>query len=344
MSLLISTQSYQNDEPTLYGLLIEMDDTNGNITRTLRIDTPVETSRSEERLKPGLRGLCQYQDKIFVASWNAIFIVDKVSFKVIDSLSHSWMSDVHGIYVNDDGIWVTSSLPDALLLYDFSGAPIASLWMSETFVYQPNKPVDKSVDWRYRGKDFRGFREYHANNVDVKGNQVYLTGRGENSHGRVIRFNKDRFIENKGVSDQELELVVQGLYGPHDGFWRNDLFWVTETMNSSIAGINEKGKVVIRKKVFGKDDQYERYSGIRGVLKVLKKRLKGKGGKMVTHWTRGLCMNDQHIFVGQSTWAGSTTSKGRVVKMSKDTESVLDTFYIDIPNYPEPRIYQVIEI
>lgn len=343
MSLLISTQSYDNDKPTPYGLLVDMDEKTGEILRKLRIETPVITKNENERLKPGLRGLYQYKNNIYVASWNTVFIVNNDSFEVTGQISHKWMSDLHGIFVNEDGIWVTSSLPDALILYDFQGRPLASLWMSETFIYKPNIEIDKEEDWRYKGKDFRGFREYHANNVEVKGEYVYLTGRGENSQGRVLRFLKSAFLQKDKLEDEDLELIIQGLFGPHDGTWNNDLYWVTETMNSSIAGININGKIVIRKKVLGKNDRV-RYNGVKDVLKTIKKKLKKKGGKMVTHWTRGLCINEDHIFVGQSTWAGETASRARVVKLDKSSKKLLNTFYIDIPNYPETRIYQVIQV
>lgn len=75
------------------------------------------------------------------------------------------MSGLHGIYVNNDGIFVASSLPDAVILYDFSGYPKSSVWLTETFLYNKKSSVDKSMDWRQRGKDFRGFREFHSNHV-----------------------------------------------------------------------------------------------------------------------------------------------------------------------------------
>jgi hypothetical protein len=344
MSILVSTQSYNNDEATPYGLLVEMNENTGSILRTLRIDTPVHVDNQKGRLKPGLRGLFEYQHQIYVATWNAVYIVSKASLEVENCISHEWMSDLHGIFVNQDGIWVTSSLPDALILYDFQGKPKASLWLSETFIYQPKIEVDKTKDWRLLGKDFRGFREYHANNVEVKDQYVYLTGRGENSKGRVMRFLKSDFINKAKLEDDDLELMIQGLYGPHDGTWNNGLYWVTETMNSSIAGINEKGKVIFRKKVYAKNEEKVGFNSLKDLLRTIKKRIKRKGGKMVTHWTRGLSVNQNNIFVGQSTWAGETSSRARIVKLDKSTKEVTGTFYLDIPDYPETRIYQVIHL
>ena len=51
MSICVTTQSYKNDVPTEYGLLLDMEEENGQITRVCRIDTP---TRSDDggRVKP----------------------------------------------------------------------------------------------------------------------------------------------------------------------------------------------------------------------------------------------------------------------------------------------------
>ncbi len=347
MSLLVSTQSYKNDEPTLFGLLIEIDQTDGHVINQLKIDTPVEATNKNDggRLKPGLRGLYEYQDKIYTASWNKIFIIDKQNLEIEKEISHQWMSDLHGIYVDQQGIWVTSSYPDAVILYDFEGTPRASLWMPETKFYTSRSEVDKEMDWRFKGKDFRGFRQYHVNHVEVKDQYVYVTGRGEkNNNGRICKFKKEDFLNKKALEDGDLSLYYQGLFGPHDGLWDGDTLWVTETNNLSIAAINSNQKVGFRKRVTASEKDRMRYDNFKEFLKFTYRKMIGQSDKRGGYWTRGLCINGDDIFVGQSAWAGDDKGLARIVKIDKSTRLIKDCFYYDIPEYPEMRIYQIISL
>ncbi len=341
MSLLIATQSYKNDTPTPFGLLLELCLSKGKIIRQLKINTPVE-SEEGGRLKPGLRGLFRFKSKIYTCSWNSVFIVDQESFCVEKTISHKWMSDLHGLYVDESGIWVTSSYPDAVILYDFQGHPIASLWFPETHLYKYPAKVDREMDWSKKGKHFRGFREFHANHVEVNGNYVYVTGRGEKlNNGKIVYFPKDSFISEGKVSDFDLRVYCSSLYGPHDGIWQDTNIWVTETNKSTIAIIDKNRKVSFRKKVISKEGEKIEYEGIMDFVKTTYKRLKGKPVKR-THWTRGLCITENSVFVGQSVLAGSN-SLARVVEICKSSLKVRDCINLDIADYPETRIFQLIK-
>jgi len=342
MNILISTQSYKEDIPTPYGYLLECDGQDGSIIRKKRIETPVETEVKGERLKPGLRGLFIYNEEIYTATWNKVLVLDKKNFSVKMILTHKWMSDLHGICVDEDGIWITSSLPDALILFDFSGNLISSLWFPETRFSKDTRQVDKNVDWRMRGKTFRGFYDFHCNNVTIKDGLVYVTGR---TGGRIITFQKKEFINSPQLTDRSLTLFKEGLYGPHDGLWHDNLFWVTETLNSSIAAINPKGKVKLRKTITATEGEKVTYNNPIEYLKYnVIRKIRRKHGKRVTHWTRGMCIIDNSIYVGQSTWAGNTHSRARIIKLDKKSRKITDCLYLDIPDYPETRIYQLFPI
>ncbi|MEM7369515.1 MAG: hypothetical protein AAF587_13010 [Bacteroidota bacterium] len=347
MSLLVTTQSYRNDVATEYGLLFELDNDTGKILRTKRIETPVKTKGGfNERIKPGLRGIYIYNYEIFVATWNTIFVLDVESLEIKRSFSHKWMSDLHGIFVDKDGVWVTSSLPDAMILYDFEGNPRAAMWVPETFLYAERAVVDKDMDWSQRGKEFRGFHDFHANNVEVHGDTVYVTGRSS-TNGRVARFKKDVFIEKGTVTDEDIELFIKNLYGPHDGIWVDGDLYLTETLGSTMAKISPKGKVDFRIKVKVEETEVDprKKSAIKQLKKVVANTIKGRPTlDKTTHWTRGLAVTTDHFYVGQSTWAGDDVSRARVVKIDRHSHEILDAFYLDADDYPEARIYQVLDL
>ena len=347
MSILVTTQSYKKDVPTEFGLLLEMDENSGEILAQKKIITKVKFTTNGQRVKPGLRGISIYKNKIYTCSWNTIYVLNNSSFEIEGEISHPWMSDLHGIHVDQQGIWATSSLPDALLLFDFDGSVKGQFWVSESKVYPEKTIVEKDLDWRLIGKDFRGFKNFHANNVSLKQNEVFLTGRGigtANNKGRVLRFGVEEFLSGPQLEDSKINYFATGLYGPHDGIWNGDLFWVTETTSSTIAAIDNSGKVLHRKKITGSEKEQIKYDSVKDFLKTHVFRLLfNHGGKRITHWTRGLCVNENFIYVGQSTYAGIEQSKARIVKIDKSTLEIIDCFYLDIPHYPETRIFQIIE-
>ena len=346
MSIFVTTQSYRKETPTTFGLLLKMNENTGEIIKQKRIETPVQLAEKAGRIKPGLRGVFHYQDKLYTCSWGSIFVLNDKTLELEAEISHKWMSDLHGIYVDEDGIWATSSLPDALLLVGFDGKVHNAFWTSESGLYPEKIEPDKEVDWRLIGKDFLGFKTFHANHVEVNGKYVFLTGRGKgNNNGLVIKFPKDEFLRGKQSEEIEYSYHAENLHGPHDGIWDQDLLWVTETTSSTIAAINGNGNVTLRKKIRESEEEEITYDSLKDFIKVNFNRIFRKhGGKRITHWTRGLCITDHHLYVGQSTWAGEENSKARIVKVNKATNAIEDCFYLDIPDYPETRIFQIIQV
>lgn len=345
MALFVTTQSYRNDVPTEHGILFKLDQTTGVVMDAVTIDTPVSSSTHQgERMKPGLRGLFEYQGDLFVATWNTVHRLDARTLQTKASVSHKWMSDLHGIHVDEQGIWVTSSLPDALILYDFDGQPKASLWVPETRLYRTPTEVDKEMDWSQRGKQFRGFHEFHANHVTMRGKAVYLTGRSSNN-GRVVAFEKEKFVGGELDADRDIRIFAKHLYGPHDGFWCNESFFLTETLSSTLAELDKNGKVLSRRKIQVSDEEVDprQIPTLRRIRKRIANRIKGRPSfDKTTHWTRGLSMSEERWFVGQSTWAGDSESEARVVVVCRSSGDILGAFPVQMKDYPEVRIFQVL--
>ena len=343
MPLIVSTQSYCKDKPTEYGLLLEVDEESGALRRSLKIETPVSPPGATGRIKSGLRGIARFGSDLFVSTWNSIVIVDAIKFEVKRSISHSWMSDLHGIFVNGDGIWVTSTLPDALILYDFEANPINACWFSETDIYQEQKLVDKSLDWRLIGKRFRGFNMFHCNHVVVSGDTVYVTGRGGHTkNGRIYTLLRSSFVK-PGEDMASPRLLVEGLFGPHDGTHDSNSIWVTETSNSSVAEIDMTGSIKSRFRISDGHLESTVFRISDNVLTSLRNKL-GKPSTRISHWTRGLAVSGSRLYVGQSTWVGSDVSQARIVRVNAVTGRICDIFPIEIADYPESRIFQLFEV
>jgi hypothetical protein len=326
---LITTQSYRHqldqEIPTEYGYLVETD-FQGN-KRLLKIPTPVASPYPDERLKPGLRGVVVYENKIYAATWNSIYIIDAGSFEIVDSVSHPLMADLHGLHVDERGIWVTSSLMDLVLRFDWEWHLTGVLQISTTEMYPEDirRTVDLSEDYRLHGKRERGFQTFHCNHVtpykDYNQQYMLVTGRGHAQHnGRILLVDRETM---------QHRFWIGFLRGPHDGIFLNwNTFVVTETNSSTLAFIHRwsprrsfpfVGARVARRVEVPKDERGQ-------------------------FWTRGLCKtNDGSLLVGKSVWAGSDPSLNASVVRMKASGEVLAEYPLDfLGDYPECRIFQIV--
>lgn len=315
--LLISTQSYQHEKdsaqevPTQFGYLVETDF--AGFQRKLAIPTPTETPL-DERIKPGLRGLAVWDGRIYVASWNTISIIDYRSFEIVETFSHPLMADLHGIHVDGDGIVATSSLIDSVLFFDANRGLERVRTFGDTTYYPKDKrrALDAEQDYRFRGKTFSGFKEYHANHVmRLEGDRYLVTGRGRKQGGGHVALVDRR--------TGKLKTWIRGLNGPHDGlFVAPGIFALTETDSSTVPLIRDRGLL-----------------GRRVDRRLELPRSEAK------FWTRGLAQGPQgHLYVGQSVWSGDE-GQAYVVEMTVEGRTVA-RHALDLPDYAECRIFQIL--
>jgi hypothetical protein len=74
----------------------------------------------------GARGIGVFGDRLALVSSDALFVLD-ASWNLIRHVSHPWMGGLHGIMVEADAIWVTSTSADLLLRFDWDGE-ITDAW------------------------------------------------------------------------------------------------------------------------------------------------------------------------------------------------------------------------
>lgn len=314
---LITTQSYRHeyatgaDIPTQFGYLLESD--LNSFSRLISIPTPTENPDGE-RVKTGLRGICEWKGNIYVASWNAVYLLDYRRFEIIDKISHPLMSNLHGIFVDQDGLWLTSTRIDSLLHFDHDHRFQKILTLPDTRLY-PRKhrhTIDQTQDYRLRGMPHSGFAYFHINNVISYGDDCLLvTGRGKGAdNGKVLLVDKDTF---------SYKVWIKNIYGPHDGALVTPQdFAVTETETSSIAIYD--------------------LSRRRGPRLRTRLHLPASEAK---YWTRGLAVTpDGDFLVGRSVWKGDDR-KASIIRL--DAAGALQADHeISLPDYPECRIFQII--
>lgn len=129
----------------------------------------------------GLTGMSIKDNFVYSGSWNGVYEIDQSSCQLKRIISHSLMSDLHGIFATKDYLITVLTCKDTVVFTDYSGKVI------DHFTVSPNLDVYKDdnledIDWRFISKQFRGSCGFwHFNYVQKIENEIWLTSRNANS-------------------------------------------------------------------------------------------------------------------------------------------------------------------
>jgi len=135
----------------------------------------------------GGRGLSVHGGRLVVANAERIFVLD-TSWRLVDELSHPLTADIHDILAEEEGIWVTSTACDGLVLLGWDGT------LKDVWTYRDHRKLVKELglprralepfqrDFDYRDPRYRvdGFNSVHLNSVARDGDcLLVMLGRME---------------------------------------------------------------------------------------------------------------------------------------------------------------------
>jgi hypothetical protein len=148
----------------------------------------------------GLRGIAFYDEQVFIAASDEIFVYDQ-GFKIIDSFKNSYLKHCHEVYRAGDMLWLTSTGFDSVLGFDLKAGRF-SIGHHLTRRY-PNRVAKRlRLLPRYSVRSFdpegaagpQPVDSVHVNNVWVlEKSSVLLSGTGLRhmlriADGRIHRF------------------------------------------------------------------------------------------------------------------------------------------------------------
>lgn len=223
----VSTAAYDLEYRSEFGKIFKI----GNDIESVTV--PMERSM----IKPGFRGMCIFQNEIYVATWCEIYILT-MGGKVIKRISEKWMCDLHGIFVEHKGIWVVSR--QGLILIDEKG---------NTKKKHITFDVENDKDIRNNQKPHSGIYDSHINHV-MKNKYIYYTvrerGRKDTESGAVYY-----------LKDGKPVLFLDKLHVPHDGVIRDKKFFLAESRRGYVV-YDMDSKIVMRKRIENARDYWLR--------------------------------------------------------------------------------------
>ena len=254
----------------------------------------------------GLTGMSVKDNLIYSGSWNGIYEIDQSSCQLRRIISHSLMSDLHGIFASKDYLITVLTCKDTVVFTDYSGKVI------DHFTVSPNLEIYKddslkNIDWRFISKQFRGSAGiWHFNYVQQIGQEVWLTSRSANC---FVVIN----LENRKATLRLMNLPTPVLL--HDGAKYDDSFLFTSI----------DGKIIIARE--GRYLDYNQQEGSKVdhidlfnrdlVAEVI--RLQETDYGKEPNWCRGITKFDKLFFVTVDGRYGTDLSFGVLVFDKKGT-------------------------
>jgi len=143
---------------------------------------PFNNSETFKKLpRFGLTGLSTAGEYIFGGSWNSVYKISKSNFKLEAIISNNLMSDLHGIWADENEVITILTCKDAIIISDHEGK-IVDHFSVDNNLNVFKDPMIENYDWRFISKQHRGSTgNWHFNYVQKIGNEIWLTSRNANS-------------------------------------------------------------------------------------------------------------------------------------------------------------------
>lgn len=211
----------------LTGFLFELDWQGNRIKE--RIPIPLDTGHPFWNARGGNRGgrgVFIHNGTLYIATAMSVLMFDS-KLKKIGELTHPYLAGLHEIYVDSEGIWLTSTVHDLVVKLNFSGNIIDEWWGSESKILQQkfgfsSRKLNLSLDFaeeaftleyeRYCEKE-----RLHANTVWPHNEEVYVLACRRKAFIR-IRPDPERIV----LQDKQLGAPHNGIVTPDGRIIIND--------------------------------------------------------------------------------------------------------------------------
>jgi hypothetical protein len=128
----------------------------------------------------GARGVAVYGDLLVIANAERLFVLD-TSWRLAREITHPWLSAIHDVLPESDGIWVTCSNCDRLVKVSWDGE------LLETWSWRNDKTLVRALGFRSvpRPREDLDFRDPAAMQGGVH-NIAHLNGVSRGRKGLII--------------------------------------------------------------------------------------------------------------------------------------------------------------
>ncbi len=216
------------------GSVLKIDWDRQVVEKAVPVPVPIDPEPGPRGSRRGGRGVCRWRDFVVATNYDSLLFYD-MDLNLQRQLSHPLFCGLHEICACEEGIWVSSTGVEALLLIDPESGELIKKWFAQDDpVLQapplslPPRVIDETADHR-RVLFARSEAAAHTNCVSVYGGEVYAT---LSNCGAVIRVFPETEIR---IHDPEMK-------DPHNGIrlW-DGRFIINDTSKQTIRIYDESG-------------------------------------------------------------------------------------------------------
>lgn len=199
-----------------------------------RIPIPIDTLHpfwNDRGGNRGGRGIAYYNGVLYVATAMSILKYD-LSLNFLGELAHPHLGGLHEISIDNEGIWVTSTLHDLIIKLDFDGNMIEEWYACDSAILQREFNFSKrklNLNLNFPVEDFVKHYEDYCKEVIFHLNSIF-------SHNHSLYFLSSRlnsFIRIK--PDTKVIIEDNELGAPHNGIISgNSEVLINDTKNQCI--------------------------------------------------------------------------------------------------------------
>lgn len=204
----------------LTGYLLELDWRRNIVKRQIPI--PIKSSHPFWNARGGNRGgrgLFVHGGILYVATALTIYQYDP-NLQLIGEIAHPWLAGLHEIFIDEEGIWVTSTVHDLVFKLDFHGNILDEWWGSESLVLQQSfgycgRQLNLSLEFNQEtfAEEYEQYcadERLHVNTVWSYGGSVF-----------VLACRKNALIRIRPLPERVI-VLDDGLRSPHNGILTNE--------------------------------------------------------------------------------------------------------------------------
>lgn len=229
----------------------------------------------------GFTGLAHTKEFIYAGSWNAVYEIKRDNLELNRIISNNLMSDLHGIWVDENFIITVLTGKDTVVISDKDGVVIEHYSISHDLSVHVDEDLN-DLDWRFLSKQFRGATgRFHFNFVQLFGDEIWLTARNLSAFVVVSRSRKVAWLRT--INHKTPVLL-------HDGIRHNGRYYFTSIDAKIIIAAEPELLEDNPRETIDSIGRYERDFASNII------RIEDSGYGRFPNWCRGLAVCDTDVY------------------------------------------------
>ncbi|WP_298903539.1 hypothetical protein [uncultured Psychroserpens sp.] len=205
--------------------------------------------------KLGFAGVKRVNDEFWMATWDRLIRFSLPGLTVEEVIAHHQFSDVHGLCVTNDKLFLANTNLDAVFEVDLKSKHVEPFWFGWGLNKKTEKTLQSSYDsetsYNIMTKKDSLLHQHHINSVHESSKRMFISYLGKstarfNKIRKKLKINKKRYGGLVVLDDQKKCIKHFKCEGLHDAFEINNELAYTQYFSNSLFVVNP---VTLKKKI-----------------------------------------------------------------------------------------------